>query len=419
MNVDAVEQWLREHTGLDASTLGAGVVARAARDQIEVLRCKSVDDYLAILAVSIEERQALIERVVVPETWFFRDRPALDALACHVVETWGPAHPGETFRVLSVPCATGEEPYSLAIALAIAGWPLAQLRIEAVDISGANLARAAEGVYWKNSFRGDDLAFRDAYFAVAGHDAWRVLKRVAEPVHFEHGNLLAESFAVGRGPYDAVFCRNLLIYFDRPTQTRAIRTLERLLAPGGWMAVGPAEPVLFYEHGFVSLRVPSGFLLQKVPATASPAPAVVRPSRPLSPARWSPAEERLVNVSPAPKPVVPLAPPAKNPEAGDDSLAGIRTLADAGRLREAAERGAALLARNAPSVELLYTLGVVADAAGDAERAEAFYRKTLYLDPQHADTLGHLALLLKKRGDERGARQLRQRVARINTKEAV
>lgn len=415
MNIDAVEQWLQEHTGLDASTLGAGVVARAARDQIEALRCKSVDDYVAILAASADERQALIERVVVPETWFFRDRPALEAVARHAVETWGPAHPGAAFRVLSVPCSTGEEPYSLAMALAVAGWPLAQLRIEAVDISRSNLARATDGVYGKNSFRGDDLAFRDAFFSVAGRDAWRVNDRVAAPVHFEHGNLLAPGFVTGRTHYDAIFCRNLLIYFDRPTQQRAIRALEQLLAPNGWIAVGPAEPVLLFEHGFSSLRVPSGFLLHRSPPAARPAPPAARP--PKSPV---PAHEKPVHFTPPPRPkTTPPAPAAPAATAPADSLASVRALADAGRLREAAERGAALLARTAPSAELLYTLGLVADAAGDLERAEAFYRKTLYLDPQHADTLGHLALLLEKRGDDRAARQLRQRMMRVNRKEAV
>jgi chemotaxis protein methyltransferase WspC len=419
MNLARVENWLQQHTGLDASTLGAGVVARAARERIDGLSCKSIDDYLAILAASAAERQALIERVVVPETWFFRDRAALDALARHVVETWGPTRPGATFRVLSVPCSTGEEPYSIAMALARAGWPLTHLRVEAIDISRANLARAAEGVYRRNSFRGDDQAFRDIYFTPAGSEAWRVNDTVCAPVHFEHGNLLADDFAIGRLPYDAIFCRNLLIYFDRPTQARAIRTLERLLAPGAWIAVGPAEPVLFFEHSFSALRIPSAFLLHKPPAAAIPPPKVERRAAPSAPLAWERGPSGYLNASAgrtlrASKP----SPPAKPLES--DSLSSVRALADAGRLREAAERGAALLARSEPSVDLLYTLAVVADAAGDAERAEALYRKTLYLDPQHTEALSHLALLAEKRGDLRGARQFRERARRLMPrKEAV
>ena len=413
MNIAAVETWLQQHTGLDASTLGAGVVARAARDRVEELACKNVDDYLAILAASRDERQALIECVVVPETWFFRDRPALDALARHVVETWGPAHPGETFRVLSAPCSMGEEPYSIAIALALAGWPLTHLRVDAVDISRRVLAHAAEGIYRKNSFRGNDLAFRDTFFHVHASDAWRVLDEICAPVHLEHGNLLGDDFALGRAHYDAIFCRNLLIYFDRATQARAIRVLAGLLTPAGWIAVGPAEPVLLFEHGFVALKVPSGFVLHRAPAPKSAKPTARR-SRPPWPV-LAPRTGKLLKPAPVPS----SAPKSLAVPSPIESLDTIRALADAGRLNEAAERGAALLARTAPSPELIYLLAVVADAAGDAERAEAFYRKTLYLDPRHAESLSHLALLAEKRGDTRGARQLRERARRLTTKEVA
>lgn len=408
MNITAVEAWLQEHAGLEASTLGAGVVARAARDRIEALRCARVEDYLALLATSAEERHTLIERVVVPETWFFRDRPALDALARHAVETWGPARAGATFQVLSVPCSTGEEPYSLAMALAIAGWPLTQARIDAVDISRENLTRAAAGVYGRNSFRGDDIAYRDAFFESTERGTWRVADRVRAPVRFQHDNLLAPDFTQGRGPYDAIFCRNLLIYFDRPTQDRAVRTLERMLAPGGWIAVGPSEAVLFLDHGFTALRVPSGFLLEKAPKTARPPlPAPVKKLPPPAPA-WTPPVARKIS---APVPAAPPPPrPAAAAAAPGDSVATIRALADAGQLAEARRRGEALLA--AANGELLFLLGVIAEAGGDPARAEEFFRKTIYLEPQHAEALGHLALLAEKKGDLRAARQLRARAQR-------
>jgi chemotaxis protein methyltransferase WspC len=421
MNVAPVERWLQEHAGLEASTLGAGVVARAARDRIEALRCRTVEDYLARLTTSEEERHILIERVVVPETWFFRDRPALDALARHVVETWGPAHPGAVFRVLSVPCSTGEEAYSLVLALALAGWPLTHLRVEAVDISRENLRRAAAGVYGRNSFRGDDLAFRESFFQ-RERDAWRVHDLVRAPVRFEQGNLLAPEFAAGRAPYDAIFCRNLLIYFDRATQRRAVRALERLLAPGAWIAVGPAEPVLLFDHGFEALRVPSAFLLRKAPKTP--------PRPPVAPAPRAASPERKATTPPLPPPsasarktaAAPLAPPLaarEKPRAPADTLPGLRALADAGKLREARERGEALLAQGGATAELLCLLAVLAEAAGDETRAGELYRKALYLDPQHAEALAHLALLAEKHGDTRAAQQLRRRARRLADKEVA
>jgi chemotaxis protein methyltransferase WspC len=413
MNVAAVESWLQTFAGLDASTLGAGSVAKAVRERIRVIGCASAEAYLATLAESAEERHALIDNVIVPETWFFRDRPAFDALAQHVVGPWRQAHPGAVFRILSIPCSTGEEAYSLAMALALAGWPLNQVQIDALDISRQNLARASRGIYGRNSFRGDDLAFRDKFMERGEGTTWRVSDRIREPVRFEQGNLLADEFPLGRLGYDAIFCRNLLIYFDRPTQARAIRALDRLLVSDGWFAVGPAEPVLFFDHGYEALKVRAGFLLHRSPARPPP----VRPfvSGPLPPV---PAPRRLAVPAPAPRSAPPPAPPPEKTGVGADELAEMQRLADAGRLKEAAALGEKLLVRDSASARVMFLLAVVTEAQGDTVRAEQLFRKTLYLDPQRADALAHLALLADKNGDVRGAKAYRERAQRVLLKEA-
>ena len=416
MNTDSIEGWLRRHCGLEAGSLGPGAVARAVLERCAKLGCAGPADYLGLLTGSAAEQQELIERVVVGETWFFRHRAAIDAVARHAVETWGPAHPGAVFRVLCVPCSTGEEPYSLAMAFALAGWPADRLLIEALDISRENVARARTGIYRRNSFRGEDLSFRDRFLEAAGPDAWRVADAIRGPVAFAEANLLADDFAVGRGFYEAVFCRNLLIYFDRPVQDQVIATLDGLLAPGGFFAVGPAEPVLLFAHGYSALQIPGAFLLQRSPPRlTTPAPFLALP-RP-RPALLPPPAPAVAKTSP--KPVSPPPPPvpAGVPARPPDTLAAVQALADAGKLAEAAARGRELLARGA-SPELLYLLGVIADAAGEPGRAEEFYRKTLYLAPQHLGALAQLALQAEKRGDLRAARALRARAARVADKEA-
>lgn len=406
-----VEAWLRDYAGLDADSLGPGVVARAVAARIDQLGCGGEAAYLDRLATSAAERQILIDRVIVAETWFFRDRVALDAVARHAVETWGPAHPGAVFRVLCVPCSTGEEPYSIAMAFALAGWPADRLLVEALDIGEQNILRAREGIYRKNSFRGADLLFRDQFFEPVGPEVWRVNERTRAPVAFAVGNLLAPDFTYGRGFYEAIFCRNLLIYFDRPVQDRVVSTLGALLAPEGLFAVGPAEPVLLFEHGYGALKIPNAFLLRRDPPRPRPlpvAPPPVRPApvaarTPLVRALPAPAVQKLLVSTPAPATPAP------------DTVATIQALADGGKLREAAERGAALLAGGASTPGLLYLLGVIADATGDAARAEAFYRKTLYLDPQHRAALAQLALHAEKQGEPRQAEALRARLRRAES----
>lgn len=405
----AVENWLKSHTGIDAATLGHGTVARAVRARLAILHCDDPEDYLTRLANSAEERLQLIERVVVPETWFFRDRAALEAVARLAVGTWGPAHPGATFHVLCVPCATGEEPYSLAMAFAQAGWPLERLEIAAFDISRENIARAREGLYRKNSFRGTDLQFRDQFLEPAGPDMWRVSERVRAPVTLAEGNLFASGFAARPGGYEAIFCRNLLIYFDRPTQTRAVAALSPLLASGGLFAVGPAEPVLLLEYGYSTVKVAGAFLLERAkprvvhPVAVKPIRARVRRTAAPFPAAKLPKAIPAPPRTPAPAPV-------------PDTLDTIQALADAGKLAEAAARGEALLARG-PTPDLVYLLGVIADGTGQPARAEALYRKTLYLDPHHAAALAQLALHHEQQGDHRAARALRARAERTKSKE--
>jgi chemotaxis protein methyltransferase WspC len=412
MNVAAVEAWLQSFAGLESASIGADAVARAAQERIAATGCASVEAYLARLENSAEERTALIDRVVVPETWFFRDRPALDALAKQVVGEWGRAHPRTVFRVLSVPCSTGEEPYSLAMAFALAGWPLELLRIDAVDISRQNLERAARGIYGRNSFRGADLKFRTAFLEVAGNDTWRVSDRLRAPITFEFGNLLADDFAAARRRYDAIFCRNLLIYFDRATQARAVGMLDRLLAPEGWFAVGPAEPTLLFAHGYELVKVRSAFLLRRpTPGLPSPLPPLSKrpPAGPTPPVPWREVAR--------PAPPEAVRPAADQAAADAEALSEIQQLADAGRLREARTRGEALLARRAASAPLLFLLGVVAEASGDTTRAEELFRKTIYLDPTHTEALGHLATRAELNGDRRAAHTFRERAQRALKKE--
>src|SRR6266567_1571676 len=159
-----IEKSLRETMGLDATSIGSALIHRTVRLRMKSLGLKRVEEYHRLLSSSRAEWNELVESVVVTETWFFRDREPFAALARLVLEKWLPVHPTAPLRLLSLPCSSGEEPYSLAMALHDAGVPGGRFQIDAADISGRALARAAQGLYRKNSFRGEDLAFRDRHF---------------------------------------------------------------------------------------------------------------------------------------------------------------------------------------------------------------------------------------------------------------
>ncbi|WP_143179239.1 CheR family methyltransferase, partial [Pseudomonas aeruginosa] len=237
---DRFERLLKSRIGLDASSVGSAVIERAVRQRMSGLALHDEDEYWMRLNGSPGEVQTLIEAVVVPETWFFRYPESFTTLARLAFERLPSLGGGRALRILSLPCSTGEEPYSIVMALLDAGLSEYLFEVDALDVSARVIERASLGVYGRNSFRGDELGFRDRHFSEVA-DGYQLAEQVRRKVRFRCGNLLDPGLLAGEAPYDFVFCRNLLIYFDRPTQSEVVEVLKRLLRPDGAMFIGPAE----------------------------------------------------------------------------------------------------------------------------------------------------------------------------------
>jgi chemotaxis protein methyltransferase WspC len=376
---------------------------------------EALDKYERLLEAESGEWEKLVESVVVTETWFFRDRGPFDALVRIVREHWLPEHPTAPLRVLSVPCSSGEEPYSIAMALLEARLPSNRFQIDAADLSAHALARARAGVYGKNSFRGKELGFRDQYFQKT-KEGFLLDSEVQRNVHFHQANLFSPEFLKGSTSYDFIFCRNLLIYFDRPTQQIALQKVGGLLASSGVLFVGAAELPLTLEHGFTSVNFPMSFACtrtsdgmkfnQALQAETKPAP-VYLPESQLGKEQLESPPVRSEEKNGKP----PVADKVSEILASDLELQRARRLADAGRFAEAAAICEAQLRSEAPSAQAYYLLGLLRDSAGDASAIEC-YRKALYLQPDHYETLLQMALLSEKGGDPKGGRVFRERAGR-------
>ncbi|MNF43477.1 putative biofilm formation methyltransferase WspC [compost metagenome] len=361
------------------------------------------DAYWATLNTSPAEQQALVEAVVVPETWFFRYPESFAALGRLAFERLPVLAGGRPLRILSLPCSTGEEPFSIVMALLDAGLAPGLFQVDAVDISERVLELARKGRYGRNSFRGQELGFRERYFIPSG-EGYALAQQVASKVRFLRGNLLDPGLLAGEPPYDFVFCRNLLIYFDRPTQAAVLEVLKRLMQQGGAMFIGPAEASLLSQQGMQPLGYPQAFVFrhaQAQPAAKSAKPLVVG----ATPAR-TPVRPR----QPLPKPERPAA--VADSANRDTALANIASLANSGRSEQARAACQDYLAAHGPSADVFYWLGLLSDVAGKADDAQDYYRKALYLQPQHAEALAHLAALLGARGDQAGAKRLLERASR-------
>ena len=211
MSLPQIIALLRETVGLDAASVGVGLIERAVKRRVSANDLRDISQYADLLQRSEPELQSLVEAVVIPETFFFRYPESFAALRQIVGEQF--LFGTQKMRALSVPCSTGEEPYSIAMTLLDAGLSLERFQIDAIDISAHLLDIARLGMFGSNSFRGSELKFRNQYFQKT--DAgFRLCDRVRQCVKFEQGNVLEERFRFGSEPYDFIFCRNLLIYFD-------------------------------------------------------------------------------------------------------------------------------------------------------------------------------------------------------------
>lgn len=411
------ENLLEQAMGLSAATIGSNAIERAVEARRRACGGCDADAYWALVQTP-DELQQLVEAVVVPETWFFRNAQAFEAMVRDALLPRLCADPAAVVRLLSLPCSTGEEAYTMAMALLDAGVPGRRFTIDAMDISRHAIEQAQAGVYGRNSFRGHDLGFRDRHFEATPH-GWRLRDEVRAPVRFVHGNIFAPGALAQGAPFDVIFCRNLLIYFDPARQKQAIGVLARMLAPEGMLFVGHSEAGLMRSEGFVPAGMAMSFSFRRAPLPADGAgqpaalPSVRKAGRgsappPPSPPRFAGPDRRVMPARDKGE----LRLLRQPPRPGAPDLATLRRMADDGRLDEA-ERGCqAHMRENGASAEALLLLALISDALGQGKAAAHHYRKVLYLDPANPEALGHLALLLRREGDVVGAQRLDDRLRR-------
>jgi chemotaxis protein methyltransferase CheR len=191
--------------------------------------------------------EIILAQLTVGETYFFRNTPQFDALRQHILpELMRRRQAMRHLRIWSAGCATGEEPYSIAMMLAdlLPSDEFWQVSILATDINPLFLARARDGLYGSWSFRETPDAIRERFFTPE-QNRWRLHSAIRQMVTFTRLNLAEPCFpAILNGTYaqDLILCRNVTIYFDEPTTHQLIERFHSTLLPGGWLLVGHAEP---------------------------------------------------------------------------------------------------------------------------------------------------------------------------------
>jgi chemotaxis protein methyltransferase CheR len=331
MTTEAVRRRLRElHLKADMPA------ARITRAVNEV----AAEEGVAAADASVEH---VVERLLIHESWFFRDPKQWAALARDVLPTFG-----GPVRVWCAGCANGQEAWAMAMLLAetVPEW-----HVVATDLSGRALARAAEGMYSTAELRGLS-AERRARFLVPGpqQDRWSIVPRLRDHVKFTRHNLAVPPPPVPLGGAEIVFCRNTLIYLDKAGVEAALGSIESALAEDGRLLVGAAESLWAVTDSFEVVPLSGAYSYRRA----------------RGPGRGS-AQFRAMAPAMAP----PLPDPAALLEEAADAAAE-------GRHEEAARafRQAAYLAPDRADAHagLAEALAVLGDARG-AARADAAARR--------------------------------------------
>ncbi len=430
MKVSLFAEILNRAIGLDGNSIGDGALTRALRSRMQVCGC-SEDAYLGLLRKNPDELAELIEEVVVPETWFFRDLQPFKLLARDAVKS-----SSKCYSVLSAPCSTGEEPYSVAMALLAGGIDPSRIRVVGSDISRRAIEKANKGIYGENSFRQNLPSYASCFFETEA-EGKKVSDAVRGLVDFCCGNIIKGE--IPQGPFDAVFCRNFMIYLDSQSREKLIEDLNFRLKPGGLLFVGHAEVMPLLGAYFDSVKSSGSFAFRKK-ADAGAARAGFMPSakggnnekvaalklrKNHLPSRMKPSSSKAVKAESVTTSDVSVNNTAdsveKNvvsPQAEDANTekepctADVRILADQGRIREALELCESLLEISGPDAEVFYLSGLLHETEGRSGVAEEYYRKALYMNPHHSEALAHMALMVEASGDRKKAAILRDRLER-------
>lgn len=412
---EALGRLLADTAGFDPATTGPDGLDRAVEALARRAGTRDEGDLLRFLKNQPANLESLLEDLVVPETWFFRDGEpflhlgdlARDRLAegrCRV-------------RVLSAPCASGEEAYSALMVLLHVGCRPADIELDAVDISRRAVDRARMAGYGKRSFREtgwENLANR---WFTRRQDRFFLAPEVASLANFQVDNLNRPDFFFEKEPYDFIFCRNLVIYLAEEARTRVVRTIRRLLAPDGTLFVGHSEMIFFCRNGFEPVPRPRAFACRKEGAAARPGASAptTTPGRAAPtvspPPPGTPDVRASAAAFPRPRRQAPPRPPGPPPpaKACPDAIEPIRSLADRGRLQDAEDACRAALKDGTASAGIYCLLGTICAAKGDLSDAETAFQRAVYLDPECYEALIQLSLILEGRGQADAAARLRER----------
>jgi chemotaxis protein methyltransferase CheR len=237
--------FLYRRTGMLFASSKRYYVQRRIADRMSALGIAGFPTYFAYLRSDADgEIEKFINAFTVNETYFYREEHQLRCLSSDLLNERVRARPkGSALRIWSVPCSTGEEPYSIAMWL-LENWP--QVDVQDIEIVGSDidtecLTAARQGEFGPRALMRLPPAVVQKYFASIGTERWQILPELRDSVQFSQANLANRDETLRHGRFDVIFCRNVLIYFDDASRRIAAENLYESLLPGGFVCLGHTE----------------------------------------------------------------------------------------------------------------------------------------------------------------------------------
>jgi chemotaxis protein methyltransferase CheR len=264
-DLDRVTALIYRHTGMTFGANKRYYIERRIIDRVAKTGARDVAAYLA-LAASGPEAEQIINAFTVNETYFYREEHQLAALTNAILpDLVRHRAPGDLVRIWSMPCSTGEEPYSIAIWL-LENWPLVDaynIEIVGSDIDTAAIAAAREGRFNARALARLPERVRNAYFEPEHRHRRKIIDDLRESVHFTATNLVDPASVAAQGRFDVILCRNLLIYFDEASRFAAAANMFDCLNPGGYLCLGHSESMARISDRFALVRLDDAIVYQR------------------------------------------------------------------------------------------------------------------------------------------------------------
>jgi chemotaxis protein methyltransferase CheR len=247
-------------------------------DKLEPLalehKCRSFLDYYYLLKLEGEvtgEWQRVVEALSVQETYFWREMDQIRVLVDKLVPEWF-SKQDRPLRIWSAACATGDEPFTIAMALEEAGWfARAPIEIVGSDASVTALEKAKRGIYRERAFRNLPPALREKYFQPVPH-GWSISPRLLVRVRFQRANLVVPAEIAYLATASMVFCRNVFIYFSHDAIRRTVKSFAERMPSGSHLFVGTTESLLRLTSDFDLQELGQAFVYSKMSPPTTPAP---------------------------------------------------------------------------------------------------------------------------------------------------